>query len=89
MRERRTVTRLYLGGNPARDSVTDWLADHDIKGATLYPATGIWKGGQENTIIIEIVGLTEQAARNLKQQAEQDYQQDSVMLLHTQAAVSF
>jgi len=53
-----TIVRLYCGTGHTEDdmrAVLNWWREY-LDGATLIPAYDIWKGQQENSVIVEIIG---------------------------------
>ena len=49
-------TKTYLWNNDTyKDKIINCLSINNIAGATLYKSTGIWKGEQENSFIVEIL----------------------------------
>ncbi len=43
-------------GPAGRAAVLELLAAHNIPGATVYNATGVWNGARENSLVIETDG---------------------------------
>lgn len=80
------VATLYIG-EAAPAEVADAAAAADTRddlpavgGATLIPATGIWNGTAEPTVIMEIVGMDADGAEQLAAFMEDRFKQDLVLV---------
>ena len=87
------IYRIYTEDKPESQAIAiEILNANGITGATFYKAKGLWQGGLENSLIIELVGLgnydsgrIEHIASNLKRILEQE----SVMIVKLEGEVSY
>ena len=49
------LKKQVIDNETARSLIAQVLSNHELYGATLYDANGLWMGERENTIIIELV----------------------------------
>jgi len=85
------ITRLYVGEAPK--SEVEEIVMQFFEGFTVIPATGVYEGEREATNIVEIAHNdeleTKEALRNLKDRLATEFDQESVLMVRTQAEVLF
>lgn len=71
-----TQSGRYLGPTRVRDTVLRTLNAHQIDGATLRDATGVWHGNVEPTVIVTLSGVArdvlEAFARHIRDTLDQE-----------------
>jgi len=75
--------QFYIGSNcfghmPELDKIKEILADYEIKGWTIINANGFWNGVDEQSIILQVEGLTKSKALTILQVLKNRLQQDAI-----------
>lgn len=73
--------------------VSLYLASH-FEGATVYPATGVYRHNdgtvvRENSLVIELVYVTDFMVESLVQHCQKILNQESIMIMRTECGVQF
>jgi hypothetical protein len=96
-----TIARLYVGHNvdgknehthsEIRSFTSDYLVGNNISdGATYQRGTGMWQGDHEETTIVEVMLFDDNGRPDimaLRQELEENFQQDAVMVSFEDAEV--
>ena len=97
--------KVYVGLNDAKSKkqeintedamamVSLYLASH-FEGATVYPATGVYKHNdgtvvRENSLVIELVFVSEESVEALVNQCKTILNQESIMIMRSECGVQF
>jgi hypothetical protein len=77
--------KLYLGIPNGRDGIASliyFLADQGVDGASIYRAVGVWKGEDENSVIVEVVTKSDKSSEmhDVGKRYCKKYKQESYLL---------
>lgn len=90
------ITRFYVGLSDKKmenqvvhpDEVIE-KSKQEFEGFTIYESKGGWKGKTENSMVVEVVGLSDEKVERVKKEMAEEFNQDSVMVVQQQAEVMF
>jgi len=82
--------RIYTE-NKGIDRIIKLLDNCGFDGATIFRATGVWKGTAENSVVIEIfsTGGVDDSIREFADKLCMLFEQESVMIQYFQANIEF
>lgn len=85
------ITRMYVGEAPK--SEVEEIVMEFFEGFTVIPATGVYKGEREASNVVEIAHNdeleTKEALKTLKDRLATEFNQESILMVRTQAVVVF
>ena len=84
-------TGAYIHWTTALESVLNELDTHQLDGATIYEATGVWKGETEPTMIVEILSIAhiEPIISKIASNLRDEFAQECVMVTTEHATLEF